>query len=185
MQVITGKIKGRRLKSPESARPTLQRVKVSLFSLLNPYFFEGCRVLDLFSGSGALGIEALSRGASKTIFVDENKVAVKIIRDNLHDVNPSLFEIIQADYLVALKQLKSGGPFDIIFIDPPYKNQILYSAIDIIERYGLISDNGVIVVETEADLGIDLTKNGFVVLKDKTYGTARITLLSKLGTKDQ
>lgn len=179
MQVITGKYRSRRLKSPDSARPTLQRVKVSLFSLLNPYLYEGCMVLDLFAGSGALGIECLSRGAKKTIFVDSDKGAIKAIKDNLHDVDKSLFEIVELDYLSALKKLKDGKPFDIIFIDPPYKSQVLYSSIDIIDRYNLLKKDGVIVVETETDLNVDLTNNSFNIVKDKTYGTARITILSK------
>lgn len=179
MQIITGKYRGRKLLSPECARPTLQRVKVSLFSLLNPYIFDGCRVLDLFAGSGALGFEALSRGASQTVFVDESREAVKIIKTNLHGVDSKLYRIIQSDYLSALKELKGQTPFDIIFIDPPYKSRQLYSAIDIIARYDLLSDDGVIVVETETDLEVDLTHNAFSVAKDKTYGTARLTLLTK------
>lgn len=176
MQIITGKYRGRRLKSPESARPTLQRVKTSLFSMLNPYIFEDCKVLDLFAGSGALGFEVLSRGASKTIFVDQNKGAVRVIKDNLHGVDPKLYTILEADYLSALKMLR-GEKFDIIFIDPPYENNALYSAIDIISRYGMLNKDGVIVVETETNLCRDLKDNDFEVVKDKTYGTARLTFL--------
>lgn len=178
MQIITGKFRGRRLKSPESARPTLQRVKTSLFSMLNPYIFEDCKVLDLFAGSGALGFEVLSRGASKTIFVDQDRGAVRIIKDNLHGVDSKLYKIIESDYLSALKMLR-GEKFDIIFIDPPYDNNALYSAIDIIARYDMLSDDGVIVVETEATLKRDFTHNDFIVVKDKTYGTARLTFLEK------
>lgn len=180
MQIITGKYRGRRLLSPDSARPTLQRVKVSLFSLLNPYLFEGCRVLDLFAGSGALGFECLSRGAEKTIFVDSDKKAAKIIKENLHGVDHSLYEVMNTDYLSALKTLKNGKSFDIIFIDPPYKSQALYSAIDIIDRYNLLSKEGVIVVETETDLDVDLSNNNYEIRKDKTYGTARLTILGNL-----
>lgn len=178
MQIITGKWRGRRLKSPDSARPTLQRVKVSLFSMLNPYIFDGARVLDLFAGSGALGFELISRGAGKVIFVDENRKAVQVIKENLKGVPDGLYEIWNSDYLEALKKLKGAIPFDVIFIDPPYKSQALYSAIDIIDRYELLSASGVIVVETENELDIDLSKNNFEVIKDRTYGTARITLLA-------
>ena len=184
MQIITGKFRGRKLKSPDSARPTLQRVKTSLFSMLNPYIFEGCRVLDLFAGSGALGFEVLSRGAGYTIFVDENKQAVKTIKDNLHGVDPRLYSVLQLDYLSALRGLKGEKPFDIIFIDPPYKNNALYSAIDIIDRYNLLSEEGVIVVETETSLNMDLTHNSFNVVKDKTYGTARLTFLENVLKED-
>lgn len=179
MQIITGKYRGRRLKSPSSARPTLQRVKTSLFSMLNPYIFEGCRVLDLFAGSGALGFEVLSRGASKTIFVDADRGAVKTIKENLKGVDPRLYEIKETDYLSCLKTLRGGEAFDIIFIDPPYADKSLYSAIDIIDRYNLLSEEGVIVVETDAELNLDLTHNSFDLVKDKTYGTARLTFLEK------
>ena len=179
MQIITGKFRGRKLKSPDSARPTLQRVKTSLFSMLNPYIFDGCHVLDLFAGSGALGFEVLSRGAGRTVFVDENKGAVKVIKDNLHGVDPKLYEVMNTDYLSALKKLQSGHKFDIIFIDPPYLRKVLYSAIDIIARYNLLADDGVIVVETDTALKINLTDNAYKIEKDKTYGTARLTFLVK------
>jgi len=181
MQIITGKYRGRKLKSPESARPTLQRVKTSLFSMLNPYIFEGCRVLDLFAGSGALGFEVLSRGANFTIFVDEDRSAVKTIKENLRGVDTALYTVIQSDYLSALRALKGVTPFDIIFIDPPYASKALYSAIDIIDRYDLLAGNGVIVVETDTSLNIDLTHNSYKIEKDKTYGTARLTFLVKDG----
>ena len=182
MQIITGKYRGRRLKSPESARPTLQRVKTSLFSMLNPYIYEGCKVLDLFAGSGALGFEVLSRGASKTIFVDQDRGAVRVIKDNLRGVDPKLYSVLETDYLSSLKMLR-GEKFDIIFIDPPYDNNSLYSAIDIIARYNMLSDNGVIVVETETNLNRDFSHNEFNVVKDKTYGTARLTFLENDKTK--
>ena len=183
MQIITGKFRGRRLKSPDSARPTLQRVKTSLFSMLNPYIFEDCKVLDLFAGSGALGFEVLSRGASKTVFVDQNKGAVRTIKDNLHGVDPKLYRIIESDYLSALKMLR-GEKFDIIFIDPPYDNNALYSAIDIISRYDMLTSDGVIVVETETSLKRDFSNNNFDVVKDKTYGTARLTFLENKKAED-
>lgn len=184
MQIITGKYRGRKLNCPDSARPTLQRVKTSMFSMLNPYIFDGCKVLDLFAGSGALGFEVLSRGAGFTTFVDADKKAVKVIKDNLRGVDPKLFNILQADYLSALRSFKGHEPFDIIFIDPPYQSKVLYSAIDIIDRYDLLSENGVIVVETETTLNMDLTDNSFQVAKDKTYGTARLTFLTKSHQED-
>ena len=183
MQIITGKFRGRRLKSPDSARPTLQRVKTSLFSILNPYIFEDCKVLDLFAGSGALGFEVLSRGASRTIFVDQDRGAVRTIKDNLHGVDPKLYSILETDYLSALKMLR-GEKFDIIFIDPPYDNNALYSAIDIISRYEMLNENGVIVVETETKHNRDFSHNDFEVVKDKTYGTARLTFLENNKTNN-
>ena len=179
MQIITGKYRGRKLRSPESARPTLQRVKTSLFSMLNPYIFDGCRVLDLFAGSGALGFEVLSRGAEHVVFVDGDRGAVKVIKENLHGVDPKLYTVLNEDYLSALRSLKDSSKFDIIFIDPPYESKALYSAIDIIDRYNLLNDGGVIVVETDAAHKMDLTHNAYSIEKDRTYGTARLTFLVK------
>lgn len=178
MQVITGKYRGRKLKSPDSARPTLQRVKISLFSMLNGYEFENSRVLDLFAGSGALGIETLSRGARFVTFVDQDRGANKCIQENLRNIDKSYFRIINSDYLSALKSLRGGKPFNFVFLDPPYASGAAVSAAEILDRYDLIAENGVIVIETENEER-EITIKGFNLIKDRSYGTARILIFEK------
>lgn len=178
MQVITGKYRGRKLKSPDSARPTLQRVKISLFSMLNGYEFEGARVLDLFAGSGALGIETLSRGASFVTFVDQDKGANKCISENLRNIDKTYYTLLNQDYLSALKSLRGEKPFNFVFLDPPYASGAAVSAAEIMDRYNLIADNGVVVVETESG-GHEITIKGFNLVKDRSYGTARILIFEK------
>lgn len=179
MQVITGKYRGRHLKSPDSARPTLQRVKISLFSMLGEYITSGQRVLDLFAGSGALGIEMLSRDAEFTVFVDQDKKATKCIQDNLRSIDKKYFKIINTDHLSAMRLLRGEKPFDIIFLDPPYASGAAVSCVEILDRYNLISDNGVVVIETQTG-GNEPAINGFELKKDRSYGTARIFIFEKL-----
>lgn len=179
MQVITGKYRARKLKSPDSARPTLQRIKVSLFSMLQPYIFDGCRVLDLFAGSGALGIECISRGASFCAFVDQDKKACKCISDNLKNIESKYFKIMNLDYYAALKMLGGQEKFDIIFLDPPYADNTAISAAMVIDRYDLLSDDGIIVIETDSDKTISIDSPSFTIVKDKVYGLTRIIILQK------
>ena len=171
MQIITGKYRGRRLKSPESARPTLQRVKTSLFSMLNPYIFDGCKVLDLFAGSGALGFETLSRGAAKTIFVDQDRGAVRTIKENLKGVDPKLYSIMEMDYLSALKSLR-GEKFDIIFMDPPYNKELEKEVLQFLSTSSLLKPDTKIIVEASTETSFDYVEEmGFEITKYKKYKT--------------
>lgn len=179
MQVITGKYRARKLKSPSSARPTLQRIKISLFSMLNDYTMEEVRVLDLFAGSGALGIECLSRGAQYATFVDQDKGAVKCIQENLRNIDEKYYNILNLDYMSALKTLRGAQPFNFVFLDPPYAGNLLISVVEILDRYNLIKNGSVIVLETDKEKELHIDINGFSVVKDRTAGPARIVILEK------
>ena len=179
MQVITGKYRARKLKSPDSARPTLQRIKISLFSMLNFFDFENAIVLDLFAGSGALGIECLSRGASHATMVDQDKGAVKCIQDNLKNIDKKDYQVLNLDHMSALKKLRGTTAFDIVFLDPPYAGNLVISCIEIMDRYNLLNDGAIIVIETEKEKDLSLDLEGFSVIKDKTSGPARIIILQK------
>ena len=117
MRVITGTARGRRLKTPENSdiRPTTDNVKESVFNIIQ-FDIEGRRVLDLFAGTGQLGIECLSRGAAEAVFIDDSREAVRIVKDNLKACGFSA-PVLQQD---ALSYLRSCGRFDLIFVDPPY-----------------------------------------------------------------
>ena len=179
MQVISGKYRARKLISPDSARPTLQRIKISTFSLIQEFLFEGMEVLDLFAGSGALGIECLSRGASKVSFVEKDKKAVDCIIKNLHGIDKSLYDISGISYNDALNKFAKNGSktFDIIFLDPPYEENFYIPALELIKRYNLCKKEGIIVVESLIDKKPNISIEGFDVYKSRDYGITNITIL--------
>lgn len=149
MRIIAGKFKGRTLfeVSGDQTRPTMDRVKQSLFDVLSQKV-AGAVCLDLFAGSGALGLEALSRGASECVFVDKDKESVKVVKANLEKLKIEA-QVLQLDYIDALKTLKNQGKtFDIVFLDPPYKTDFGILAIKFLKENDLLNQNGIVVFET-------------------------------------
>ncbi len=147
MRVITGLARGRRLETlpGDATRPTGEKVKESLFSAIQ-FDIEGRRVLDLFAGSGQLGIEALSRGASGCVFVDKNTEAVKVIRQNLqHTGLAEKSQVLGTDALSYLT--RPGDRFDLVFLDPPYASKMLLQVLEKVAP--LVNDGGIIVCETD------------------------------------
>jgi 16S rRNA (guanine(966)-N(2))-methyltransferase RsmD len=151
MRVIAGTLKGRQLKAPtwEGLRPTSDRLRETLFNVLAPRV-AGARFLDLYSGSGAVGIEALSRGASEVVAVESHKKAVRVIEHNLASLGVDHgFQLIAAEVMQGLRQL-SGGAFDLIFLDPPYREHGAYEQVmRLIAELGLLAPNGLIIAEHE------------------------------------
>lgn len=146
MRVIAGKYRGKKLVSPEgnAVRPTTDRIKETVFNIICSRYGLGERVLDLFSGSGALGIEALSRGATHAVFVDKSPESVRLTKQNLSGIEEDT-EVYNADFKVALSKL--SVPFDLILIDPPYKGGLEVEALRIIAERKLLNSGGVIFVE--------------------------------------
>lgn len=180
MRVISGKLKGRVLKgyNIEGTRPTMDRVKESLFASIQDYLDDSI-VLDLFAGSGNLGIEAISNGASKCYFVDNNKECIKVINDNVNTFNiTEQAVILNKDYLDAINNFKNNVKFDIIFIDPPYKYNIKKELLDIILKNNILNDNGIAVFEYSLDEDID--NINFKLLKSKKYGDKYISVYKKV-----
>ena len=168
MRVITGLARGRRLDTlpGEATRPTAEKVKESLFSAIQ-FDIEGRRVLDLFAGSGQLGIEALSRGASGCVFVDKNTEAVKIIRQNLQHTGLSASaQVLGADALTYLT--RPGDRFDLVFLDPPYAAELLLPALDMVAP--LVNDGGIIVCETEDGVELPQRVDRFAVTRTYRFG---------------
>ena len=178
MKIIQGKYKGRVLKGfdIEGTRPTMDRVKESLFAMIQNKI-PNSRCLDLFSGSGNLGIEALSMNASDVVFVDKNKISVKIINENLKNINEER-RVLHSDYKDALNILSKTDKFDIIFLDPPYSTNYIDEAIKIILDKDILDNNGLIVCETD-----DIKKiNSYDCLeevKNKKYGEKIVVILKK------
>ena len=168
MRVISGKYKGKNLLGfdIDGTRPTMDRVKESMFASIQNYI-EDSIVLDLFAGSGSLGIEALSMGAKECIFVDHNKIVYDILSKNTKDISGS--RIIKSDYKDALLKLKDENKkFDIILLDPPYALNLINDCINKIYEYDLINDNGIIVCEYENEL---VDTNYYELIKDKKYSS--------------
>jgi 16S rRNA (guanine(966)-N(2))-methyltransferase RsmD len=172
MRVISGKYKGKKLVGYDSVetRPTMDRIKESLFGMIQGYI-KDAKVLDVFAGTGSLGIEALSNGAESCIFIDNGNEIIKALEKNLEDIPNS--NIINKDYKQALKEIDTK--FDLIFIDPPYKNGILNNSLKLIDEYQLLSEKGIIVCETDIDEIIVINDN-LKIVKKKVYGNKKITV---------
>ena len=178
MKVISGTLKGRNIKgyNIDGTRPTMDRVKESLFASINDYVKDSI-VLDLFAGSGNLGIEAISNGSSKCYFVDNNKNCIKVINDNVNTFGISdKAYILNKDYRQALKYFRDNSiKFDLILVDPPYKYVIIKEIMDIVKDYQLLNNNGIIVLEYSMDK-IDEVSGNYELLKYKKYGDKFISI---------
>ena len=177
MKVITGFAKGRSLITPEGldTRPTADRIKQSVFNSIQ-FDIEGRRVLDLFAGSGALGIEALSRYAKKCTFVDLNPKAIEVIRSNLKKTPfGDKAKAILSDSIEFLK--KTEDKYDLVFLDPPYSAGLYDEALKIISERQLLNKEALVVAE--CDITHELDTRGFKILKDKTYGKVRLYVLEE------
>ncbi len=179
MRVISGKAKGIVLKTPEGmqTRPTADRVKEALFSILQ-FDLPGTRVLDLFGGTGQLGIEAISRGARSAVFVDAGDAPCRLIKENLRRAKmEGEGRVIRADYLQFLSQCSET--FDIIFLDPPYAEVFLENAIKKISEIDILQSGGIIVAERPMEKTLNLEIDGFSRSKDYKYGKTLLTLYRK------
>jgi 16S rRNA (guanine966-N2)-methyltransferase len=179
MRVISGKCKGRQLQAVPgmSTRPTTDKVKEAIFNMIGPYFSGGIG-LDLFGGSGGLGIEALSRGLDRVIFVDHNAKAVQTIKKNVAmcDLHGQA-EIYRNDAERALKAVvKRGLRFYVIFLDPPYKEQKLPSLLSFIDNHHLLEKDGVVVAEHAAEIHLPERVGGLCKWKQETYGITAVSI---------
>lgn len=169
LRIIGGRWRSRRLHFPnvEGLRPTPDRVRETLFNWLAP-LIEGARCLDLFAGSGALGIEALSRGAAEVIFIERQPLAVRQLRHNLAQLGETSAQVIQTDALVWLDG--PSRPFDVVFLDPPFGVDLLVPACKKLEQGGWLADGARIYLETERDAGkLELPEN-WQLIREKTAG---------------
>ena len=181
MRVITGSARGVVLKTPDgmTTRPTADRVKEALFSIIQ-FEVPAAKVLDLFGGTGQLGIEALSRGAKSAVFIDEREDACKLIRENLKRTKLESFaKVVRSDYGNYLKNCKEL--FDIIFLDPPYAEVFLENSLKLITEIDILQSDGIIV--TERPFGKELLWDfpGYTRSKDYKYGNTVLTIFRKDG----
>lgn len=177
MRIITGAAKGKRLVTPEGreVRPTPERVKEGLFSALQ-FDIEGRRVLDLFAGSGQLGLEALSRGAKSAVFVDSSDSSVKIVKQNIELTGfGEKARVFRSDYSAFAAACRET--FDIVFLDPPYAAGLLMPAVKAV--LPLMSDYGMIVCEHPPEVAVEPSVGGFSVYKTYRYGKVLVTVYRK------
>lgn len=179
MRVITGSVRGKRLHAPEGrdVRPTPERVKEGLFSALQ-FDIEGRRILDLFAGSGQLSIEALSRGATSAVLVDNSAQSLKSIRTNLENCGfTESAKVYQSDFKTFCAM--SREVFDIAFLDPPYNEGLLMPAVKAV--LPLMSDYGVVVCEHPIDVILDEKVGGFAISRTYRYGKVMVSVYRKEG----
>ncbi|AZU61406.1 16S rRNA (guanine(966)-N(2))-methyltransferase RsmD [Neobacillus mesonae] len=183
MRVVSGICKGRPLKAVpgNTTRPTTDKVKEAIFNMIGPYF-DGGIGLDLFAGSGGLGLEALSRGLEKVIFIDRDPKAIQIIYENIKACRlEDQTEVFRNDADRAVKALvKRGIGFDYIFMDPPYKKQHLISLMEKMDDQNMINDNGIVVCEHSFDVKLPHTVGRLGQIKYEQYGIIAVTIYSVL-----
>ena len=179
MRVIAGKYRGKLLKefSLSTTKPTLDRVKESLFSSIQ-FDLIDASVLDLFSGTGALGIESISRGAKSVDFVDTNTEAIKIIKQNLQGIDGD-YTVIKSDYVSFLQQAKiANKKYNIVLLDPPYNTDYGVKAIEYIINNNLLEDYGIIMYEKAYNPLYESFFEGYTI-KEKKYGTVGVVKIVK------
>ena len=181
MRIISGSLKGREVKGYDiiGTRPTMQRVKESLFATIQNHIKDSI-VLDLFSGTGNYGIEAISNGSKEVYFNDNNSICTKVIKDNLDNFKvTNNYQILNLDYMKCLEYLsKNNLKFDLIFLDPPYKEDYFDNILSFIDDNKLLNDNGLIICEL---LNNNLTNNyhNFTIWKEKKYGDKKVIIYKK------
>ncbi|MGI5946578.1 MAG: 16S rRNA (guanine(966)-N(2))-methyltransferase RsmD [Lachnospiraceae bacterium] len=188
MRVIAGSAKRLQLKTIEGmdTRPTTDRIKETLFNMLQPEILD-CSFLDLFAGSGAIGIEALSRGADEAVFVEQSPKACTCIRDNLKTTRlEDKASVLELDVLSALKRLEHRGrPFDLIFMDPPYRMDLEKQVLTYLRDSSLADSHTLIVAEASLDTDFSwLSQMGYRLLKNKEYKTNKHMFMEKNGVSD-
>jgi 16S rRNA (guanine966-N2)-methyltransferase len=182
MRIVAGLAKGRRIEAPKGmdVRPTTDRVREALFSSI-AFRLQGALVLDLFAGTGALGLEALSRGAAAAVFVDGARRSIEIIRRNIAACGfGSQSKVIERDALVALHQLKSlGHIFDLVFLDPPYQGPMLEKALHALDKEALIAKDALIVAEHPTEKPPSLP-SGLSITSTKRYGNVALSFVQRI-----
>ncbi|HEY9575644.1 MAG TPA: 16S rRNA (guanine(966)-N(2))-methyltransferase RsmD [Lachnospiraceae bacterium] len=187
MRVISGKAKSLKLKTIDSdkTRPTTDRTKETLFNMMQGYI--PCRrFLDLFSGSGAIGIEALSRGSQEAVFIEHNVKAIKCIRENLRFTHlEDQAQILVGDVLKEIKELRGTEPFSCIFMDPPYNKGLEREVLEILSIENLLEEDGICVVEASLETNFSyLDSLGFEVVKERKYKSNQHIFLKKKREED-
>ncbi|QVK18892.1 16S rRNA (guanine(966)-N(2))-methyltransferase RsmD [Mycoplasmatota bacterium] len=186
MRIVSGTLRGRTVKAVpgKKTRPTLDKVKESVFNALGQYFTGGIG-LDLYAGSGNLGIEAISRGLDSCVFIDRDFLAHQVIKDNIKTLNiESQCEIFKMDSFKALTMLSNKKyQFDYVFLDPPYQKQKINEVLTKLEDYDLLNDEATIIVECLKESELLVKYKGLQLEKEYIYGITKISIYKKCGDR--
>lgn len=181
MKIISGTLKGRKIEGYdiEGTRPTMDRVKESLFGMIQDYIKDSM-ILDLFAGSGNLGVEAISNGAKISYFIDNNPEVIKILNKNITNLNiKSQSRVILSDWKKALNTFANQNiKFDLIFIDPPYAYDVYEKILNKVSALNLLTDNGLLIME-HSNLHLPSTYEKLTLYKERNYGNKSITIYTK------
>ena len=187
MRVIAGSARRLQLKTLDGidTRPTTDRIKETLFNMIAPYIYD-CMFLDLFSGSGGIGIGALSRGAREAVFVEKNPKAMACIKENLKFTRLENKAITwNRDVMTALHQMEGKKAFDYIFMDPPYNQELERGVLEYLSGSSLVYEDTVIIVEASRETDFSyLDGLGFILLKEKVYKTNKHVFMEKAGKEE-
>ena len=182
MRIISGKSRGTKLYTLDGneTRPTLDRVKESLFNIIQSEV-QGKVFLDLFSGSGAIGLEAISRGATKAIMCDNSKKAVDIIRKNIEKTHAEKFVELYNESYEKIICDKINEKIDIIYIDPPYDTDLIYKSVKLILEKDILNDNSIIIAETDNENRVldEMNKLNIKIINKRKYGRAYLIFMKK------
>ena len=179
MRIIAGELKGRKLETPADnrVRPTTDKVKEAIFSMISGYIPDAT-VIDMFAGTGSLGLEAISRGAAKAYFVDRDKTSLAMVRRNIQHVGAGdRSVVIWSDFNSAAAKINDTA--DVIFLDPPYKAGYMQDCIALIDDNDLLVDDGIIVAEHGIDEVLPDNIGSFVKIKTKKYSKVGVSLYEK------
>ena len=182
MRIIAGEFRGRKIKQPESAevRPTKDRIRESVFNMIAE-LVPDCRVLDLFAGSGAYGLEALSRGAREAVFVEKGKENSEVIKENIRTLDVGdRSKVITSDVFRILEGLKGEKEaFDLVFVDPPYSKNMAKKTLLKVNHYDILNHSGLLIIEHHKNEPLPGSEGDVSILKEKTYGNIIISVYSK------
>ena len=182
MRIISGRYRGLRISAPKNIRPTQDKVREAVFNVIAGRT-KGARVLDLFAGSGAFGIEALSRGADYALFVDDSRISTRAVEKNLERLKPEDIEkagVITKDAQAAIRLLhKRGERFDIIFLDPPYYKNWVRKCLKNINLHDILADSGLIIAEHSKKDAVPMRFEAFESVRQLTYGDTIISIFTK------
>jgi len=176
VRVIAGQLRGSVIRAPATGvvRPTYDRVRESMFSIIEP-LLDGAAVLDLFAGSGSLGIESLSRGSNRATFIEKDKRVLGVVRENVERLGlAEKCRLMGGDALAVLKRAVPGGPFDIAFVDPPYSSGLALRALELLATSGSLADEAIVIVERASSDALPEIVGRLGLFRSRQYGSTTV-----------